>query len=83
MEDLFFNSLNKVGDYQSIYDGESVCKSVTKNIDKDAKWEFQIKATNILNIDKQVRNSSNNLSVFNSITIIQPRFITFRGVFNL
>ena len=57
--------------------------SISYRKDKDAKWEFQIKATNILNIDKQVRNSSNNLSVFNSITIIQPRFITFRGVFNL
>jgi hypothetical protein len=57
--------------------------SISYRKDKDAKWEFQVKATNILNIDKQVRNSSNNLSVFNSITIIQPRFITFRGVFNL
>ena len=57
--------------------------SISYRKDKDAKWEFQIKATNILNIDKQVRNSSNNLSVFNSLTIIQPRFITFRGVFNL
>jgi hypothetical protein len=57
--------------------------SISYRKDKDAKWEFQIKATNILNIDKQVRNSSNNLSVFNSLTIIQPRFITCRGVFNL
>jgi hypothetical protein len=57
--------------------------SISYRKDKDAKWEFQVKATNILNIDKQVRNSSNNLSVFNSITFIQPRFITFRGVFNL
>jgi hypothetical protein len=57
--------------------------SISYRKDKDAKWEFQIKATNILNIDNQVRNSSNNLSVFNSITFIQPRFITFRGVFNL
>ncbi len=57
--------------------------SISYRKDKDAKWEFQIKATNILNIDKQVRNSSNNLSVFNSLTFIQPRFITCRGVFNL
>ena len=57
--------------------------SITYRKDKDAKWEFQIKATNILNIDKQVRNSANNLSVFNSLTFIQPRYISFRGVFNL
>lgn len=51
--------------------------------DKDAKWEFELKASNILNIDAQVRNSANNLSVFNSQTFIQPRFITLRGVYNL
>ena len=57
--------------------------SITYRKGKDSKWEFQIKATNILNIDKQVRNSANNLSVFNSLTFIQPRFLTCRGVFNL
>lgn len=51
--------------------------------DKDAKWEFEIKATNILNNDAQVRNSANNLSVFNSQTFIQPRFITFRAIYIL
>ena len=50
---------------------------------KDAKWEFELKASNILNIDAQVRNSANNLSVFNAQTFIQPRFITLRGVYNL
>lgn len=51
--------------------------------DKDARWEFELKASNILNIDNQVRNSANNLSVFNAQTFIQPRFITLRGVYNL
>ncbi|MDC1081188.1 TonB-dependent receptor [Flavobacteriaceae bacterium] len=51
--------------------------------DKDAKWELELKASNILNIDIQVRNSANNLSVLNTQTFIQPRFITFRGVYNL
>jgi hypothetical protein len=50
---------------------------------RDAKWEYEIKATNILDIDSQVRNSANNLSVFNSETFIQPRFLTFRAVFTL
>ena len=50
---------------------------------KEAKWEFELKASNILNIDAQVRNSANNLSVFNAQTFIQPRFITLRGVYNL
>ena len=51
--------------------------------DKEAKWEFELKASNILNIDAQVRNSANNLSVFDAQTFIQPRFITLRGVYNL
>ncbi|MGB0376824.1 MAG: carboxypeptidase-like regulatory domain-containing protein [Flavobacteriaceae bacterium] len=50
---------------------------------KDAKWEWEFKATNLLNIDAQVRNSANNLSVFSAQTFIQPRFVTFRGVYNL
>ena len=51
--------------------------------DKDAKWEYEIKASNILNIDSQVRNNANNLAVFSSETFIQPRFITFRVVYRL
>lgn len=50
---------------------------------KDAKWEYVIKVTNILNIDSQIRNSANNLSVLNSETFIQPRFLTFRFVYTL
>ncbi len=51
--------------------------------DRDAKWEYEIKATNLLDIDSQVRNSANNLSVFTSETFIQPRFVTFRFVYTL
>jgi hypothetical protein len=50
---------------------------------RDAKWEYELKATNILDIDSQVRNSANNLSVFSSETFIQPRFVTFRFVYSL
>jgi hypothetical protein len=57
--------------------------SLSYRKDKDAKWEYELKATNILNIDSQVRNSANNLSVFTSETFIQPRFITFRFVYSL
>lgn len=49
----------------------------------DAQWEYEIKATNLLDIDSQVRNNANNFSVFSSETFIQPRFITFRFVYNL
>ncbi|WP_339886975.1 carboxypeptidase regulatory-like domain-containing protein [uncultured Flavobacterium sp.] len=51
--------------------------------DKDAKWEYEMRATNILNIDSQVRNSANSVSVFSSETFIQPRFLTFRCTYTL
>ena len=50
---------------------------------RDAKWEYEIKATNILDIDSQVRNNANNVSVFTSETFILPRFVTFRFVYTL
>lgn len=51
--------------------------------DKDAKWEYELKASNILNISSQIQNSANSVSVFNSSTFIQPRFVTFRVIYKL
>jgi hypothetical protein len=51
--------------------------------DKDAKWEYEVKASNLLDIDSKVNNSSSNISVFNSETFIQPRFVTFRVIYSL
>jgi hypothetical protein len=62
---------------------ESWDTSVSYRKNKDSKWEFQLKATNILNIENQVRNSANNVSVFSTLTFIQPRYITLRGIFSL
>ncbi|WOD42191.1 TonB-dependent receptor [Hwangdonia lutea] len=49
----------------------------------DAKWEYEIKATNLLDIDSRVQNSASNLAVYNSETFIQPRFITLRVRYEL
>ena len=68
------------GDSQSFQLWDS---SLSYRKDKDAKWEYELKASNILNISSQIRNSSNAISVFNSSTFIQPRFITFRVVYKL
>ena len=57
--------------------------SLSYRKDRDAKWEYEINAVNILNIDSQVRNSANNVSVFTSETFIQPRFITFRCIYKI
>jgi hypothetical protein len=57
--------------------------SLSYRKDKDARWEYELKATNILDIDSQVRNSQNDISVFVSETFIQPRFVTVRFVYTL
>lgn len=51
--------------------------------DKDTKWEYELKASNILNVSSQIRNSANSVSVFNSTTFIQPRFLTLRIIYRL
>ncbi|WP_340201734.1 carboxypeptidase regulatory-like domain-containing protein [Ascidiimonas sp. W6] len=68
------------GESQSFQNWDATL-SYRKN--RDAKWEYEIKATNLLDIDSQVRNNANNLSVFTSETFIQPRFVTFRFVYTL
>ena len=73
---------------QDLGDGESQSfqnwdATLSYRKDRDAKWEYELKATNILDIESQVRNSENNLSVFTSETFIQPRFVTFRFVYTL
>ncbi len=68
------------GDSQSFQNWDA---SLSYRRDRDSKWEYEIRATNILNIDAQVRNSANNLSVFVSETFIQPRFLTFRFIYTL
>ena len=57
--------------------------SISYRKNKDSKWEYEVKGTNLLNINSQVRNSANNISVFNASTFIQPRFITVRAVYKL
>ncbi|MGB0980506.1 MAG: TonB-dependent receptor [Winogradskyella sp.] len=51
--------------------------------DRDAKWEYSLRASNLLNIDSNSSNGAGNISVFNSETFVQPRFITFRLTYTL
>jgi hypothetical protein len=51
--------------------------------DRDAKWEYSLRASNILDIDSNVSNGAGNISVFSSETFIQPRFITLRLTYTL
>lgn len=46
--------------------------------DRDSKWEYEVRATNILDVASRVNNGANTISVSTSETFIQPRFITFK-----
>jgi hypothetical protein len=45
---------------------------------RDAKWEYELVATNLLDTDSRISNTATNLFVSESRTYIQPRFISFR-----
>jgi hypothetical protein len=50
---------------------------------RDAKWEYSLRASNLLDIDSNINNGAGNISVFTSETFVQPRFITFRLTYTL
>lgn len=52
--------------------------SLSYRKNKDSKWEYELKATNILDTKSQNTSSSSNLSVSATEYYIQPRFVTFR-----
>ncbi|TXE06237.1 outer membrane beta-barrel protein [Seonamhaeicola algicola] len=63
---------------RTINDFEFWNASLSYRKNQDSKWEFEVKATNLL--DTRVQNQSNtgNVSVSAVEYYIQPRFVTFR-----
>lgn len=57
--------------------------SLSYRKDRDAKWEYEVRASNLLNIDSNINNGSNNISVYSSETFVLPRFVTFRLTYTL
>jgi hypothetical protein len=57
--------------------------SLSYRTDKESKWEFEIKATNLLDTKSQSQSSVSNISVSTSEYFIQPRFITLRFIYTL
>ncbi len=51
--------------------------------DADAKLEFELKATNLLNTQSQSQTNAGTLSVSTNDYFIQPRFVTLRVIYNL
>ncbi|WP_418510726.1 carboxypeptidase-like regulatory domain-containing protein [Corallibacter sp.] len=57
--------------------------SLSYRKDEDSKWEFEVKATNLLNTKAQSQSNTSNISVSTSNYYIQPRYVTFRMIYNL
>jgi len=49
----------------------------------DSKWEYKIKATNLLNTKSLNQDDSNTIFNSSSVYIVQPRFLTFSVTYNL
>ncbi|MDO6759127.1 TonB-dependent receptor [Tamlana sp. 2_MG-2023] len=57
--------------------------SLSYRKNKDSKWEYELKATNLLDTQSQNTSNSNNISVSVTEYYIQPRFVTFRLRYDL
>ncbi len=63
---------------KKINDFEFWDASLSYRKNTDSKWEYVIKATNLLDTQSQNTSRSGNISVSATEYFIQPRFITFR-----
>lgn len=67
----------------TINDFEFWDASLAYRKNKDSKWEYELKATNLLDTQSQSQSSNSGISVSASEYFIQPRFLTFRLRYNL
>ena len=57
--------------------------SLSYRKDQDAKFEYEIKATNLLDTRSQSQSSASAISVSAQEYFIQPRFVSFRLIYSL
>jgi len=79
--DYAFTSQQRAGGEKNSF--ESWDASLIYRKDKDSKWEYSVKATNILDNEVKINNIATNLFVSSVQTFIQPRFLTLRVIYNL
>ncbi|OUR92625.1 TonB-dependent receptor [Flavobacteriales bacterium 34_180_T64] len=79
--DYTYNSFSDEAGKINDYEFWNASLSYRKN--KDAKLEYELKATNLLNTKSQNQSSSSNISVSATEYFIQPRFVTFRLIYDL
>lgn len=68
---------------QSINNYEFWNASLSYRKDKDSKWEYEVKATNLLDTRAQNNTSNSVFSVSTTEYYIQPRFLTARIIYSL
>ncbi len=76
-------SYNDQSNEQDKFTFQTLNASLKYRRDKDSKWEYELRGSNLLNIDAQIQNTANNISVFSSQTFIQPRLLTARVIYSL
>jgi hypothetical protein len=74
--DFLYNVLSNEDGFIRDFKFWNASLSYRKN--KDAKLEYVLKATNILDIQSQNNNGANAFTAFETEYFIQPRFLTFR-----
>ncbi|GAB1309653.1 carboxypeptidase-like regulatory domain-containing protein [Urechidicola sp. KH5] len=79
--DYTYNSQRLKGGNSDDFQTWNASMAYRKN--RDAKWEFELVATNLLNIDSKITNASTTLFVSESRIFIQPRLLTFRARYEL
>ncbi|WP_299114401.1 TonB-dependent receptor [uncultured Winogradskyella sp.] len=78
--DFTFTEQNNDGNKESFKTWDA---SLRYRKNRDAKWEYSLIASNLLDIDSNISNGAGNISVFSSETFVQPRFVTFRLTYTL
>ncbi len=73
-----FSYNNFSDEEKTLNDYEFWDASLAYRKNKDSKWEYEIKASNLLDTKSQNQSSSSAFSVSATEYFIQPRFITFR-----
>ena len=79
--DFTYNDFKIDGGNSTVYKFWNASLSYRKN--KDAKFEYEIKATNLLNTQSQININSSDLAISTREYFIQPRYITFRLIYSL
>jgi len=79
--DYSYNNLSDEDGKINSFEFWNASLSYRKN--KDAKLEYEIKATNLLDTKSQAQSSNGPISVSATEYFIQPRFVTFRMIYSL